>query len=186
MRRILFVTALAAPILLFSPHVRAQTTAVGPYYATPSWDQRFTCATQANCSRFVVLANWDNQAVLDRETGLVWEREPNAFPFEQSTSWSAAQFACFKKTTGGRKGWRLPTEEELGSLLDETSRLPPGHPFINVRIDPFAVYWSATTVPTQLAYVQGFAGSSGLDQILDDIRNSNSIWCVRGSGGTSY
>jgi hypothetical protein len=38
----------------------------GPYYPTPSWDQKLPAAT-----RFVVLTNWNREAVLDRETGLV-------------------------------------------------------------------------------------------------------------------
>jgi len=44
----------------------AQTTANGPYYATPSWDQTMPAAT-----RFIVLSNMASEAVLDRETGLV-------------------------------------------------------------------------------------------------------------------
>ena len=49
----------------------AQTTAVGPYYATPSWDQTLSSST-----RFIVLSNMGSAAVLDRETGVVWERSP--------------------------------------------------------------------------------------------------------------
>src|SRR5215467_3710646 len=56
----------------------AQTTSNGPYYATPSWDQQLPVST-----RFIVLANWidadhpsGGAAVLDRETGLVWEQNP--------------------------------------------------------------------------------------------------------------
>ena len=56
----------------------AQTTANGPYYATPSWDQKLQCDNPATCPRFVVLANWSSAAVLDRETGLVWEKVPSA------------------------------------------------------------------------------------------------------------
>jgi hypothetical protein len=36
-----------------SSNVFAQTTAPGPYYATPSWDQQLPAST-----RFIVLANW--------------------------------------------------------------------------------------------------------------------------------
>ena len=46
----------------------AQTTAVGPYYATPSWDQKLPCSSASNCPRFIVLSNWNSEAVLDRET----------------------------------------------------------------------------------------------------------------------
>ena len=55
---------------------RAQTTAVGPYYATPSWDQTVPCTTSANCPRFVVLTNFSSEAVLDRETGVVDPQDP--------------------------------------------------------------------------------------------------------------
>src|SRR5215471_2507098 len=57
--------------LVASP-AAAQTTANGPYYATPSWDQQLPAAT-----RFVVLSNWGGAAVLDRETGFVWEHSPS-------------------------------------------------------------------------------------------------------------
>ena len=49
--------------------------AVGPYYAIPAWDQSLPAST-----RFVVLTNWGQQAVLDKETGLVWERSPATTP----------------------------------------------------------------------------------------------------------
>jgi hypothetical protein len=65
---VLGVTGLTANL------ANAQTTAPGTYYAIPSWDQKLQRDTQATCPRFVVLSNWNNEAVLDRETGLVWER----------------------------------------------------------------------------------------------------------------
>jgi hypothetical protein len=43
----------------------AQTTANGPYFATPSWDQTLPAST-----RFIVLSNMNSDAVLDRETGV--------------------------------------------------------------------------------------------------------------------
>jgi hypothetical protein len=46
----------------------AEISQNGPYYATPSWDQKLPAAT-----RFIVLSDWFNEAALDRETGLVWE-----------------------------------------------------------------------------------------------------------------
>jgi hypothetical protein len=67
----LFAVASAITILTSGP-VSAQTSMNGPYYANPSWDQQFPAA-----QRFIVLSNWNNEAVLDRETGLVWQRNPN-------------------------------------------------------------------------------------------------------------
>src|SRR5258706_4372951 len=43
----------------------AAADAVGPYYATPSWDQTLAVST-----RFIVLSNMNGDAVLDRETGI--------------------------------------------------------------------------------------------------------------------
>jgi hypothetical protein len=116
----------------------AQADSVGPYYATPSWDQTLSAAT-----RFIILSNFANEAVLDRETGLVWETSP----ITTTNDWQSALFQCTSRTTGGRKGWRLPSVHELASLVDPAvafpgPTLPPGHPFTNVQS---ANYWSATT-----------------------------------------
>jgi len=35
------------------------------------WSQKLKC--EKSCSRFQVLKSWDDAAVLDKETGLVWE-----------------------------------------------------------------------------------------------------------------
>src|SRR5215472_10717911 len=136
MRRSRFVFILA--MMLWAHLAHAQTVAVGPYYATPSWDQTIPCTATTNCSRFVVLSNFSNQAVLDRETGLVWEQAPTA---NAGLTWTGAFQVCNRKPVGGRMGWRLPTVSEMGSLFQgavsltgggflflETS-LPAGHPF---------------------------------------------------------
>src|SRR4029450_13632773 len=93
----------------------AQTTANGPYYATPSWDQKLPAST-----RFIVLSNWNNEAVLDRETGLVWEQSPSS----TGVSWLGAHTSCLVLNKGGRKGWRIPTAQELVSLVDPTATNP--------------------------------------------------------------
>ena len=178
------IVVMATLMILSARAADAQTVANGPYYATPSWDQKFPCSTQATCTRFVVLANWNNDAVLDRETGLVWEKEPNVFPFEAPQDWANGTFGCLQKRTGGRKGWRLPTMEELSSLGDEAGNLPPGHPFVNVRTG-FSVYWSATKypdIPLDIAFVLGFPSTFGSQQTS----NHNFYWCVRGPGGANF
>ena len=77
-----------------------------------------------------MLANFNGEAVLDRETGLVWQRTLDA----QALSPGSSADRCLQATTGGRLGWRLPTLPEFASLFDgsptATPPLPAGHPFI--------------------------------------------------------
>jgi hypothetical protein len=135
--------------------LHAQTTANGPYFATPSWAQKLQCDTQTSCPRFIVLANWDGEAVLDRETWLVSERHPLYFnliiaPFDSGTrNWFEAVDHCAASRIGNRYGWRLPTIQELASLLDHTGSdftftLSPGHPFGLIFQTGETGYWSRT------------------------------------------
>ena len=136
MKRILSYSAVIISLGLTASSAFAQTTANGPYYATPSWDQTLPVST-----RFIVLSNMNSEAVLDRETGLVWERSPRA----DTGSWELMGARCNSRPTGGRYGWRLPTVQEFASLIDPAATslppLPVGHPFIGVPTSAF--YWTA-------------------------------------------
>ena len=81
----------------------------GPYYPPPSWDQTLACPTENSCPRFIVVMS--GEAVLDRETGLVWERSPST---QALLPWQAAQATCNRRLVGNRKGWRLPTIQDSG------------------------------------------------------------------------
>ena len=182
-------TALRLIILVMSPFVpsaiHAQTVAPGPYYAMPAWDQTLACTTQANCPRFVVLSNMNSAAVLDRETGLVWERSPSTTPFTFAAE--QALLHCNNLSLGNRKGWRLPSIQELSSLVDadpantNSPRLPPGHPFQNLQ----NVYWSVN--PFQIGLNQGFVWTLILPDgsLGGDFGNiPHFVWCVHGGKGT--
>jgi hypothetical protein len=165
-------------------------SANGPYYAATSWDRTLPVAT-----RFIVLSNFGSQAVLDRETGLVWERTPDATRrnLRQSAS------ACHNKVVGGRKGWRLPTIEELASLVEPAQAdpaLPAGHPFTDVLFNvPIfqVVYWSSSGFPEEAgAAVPPFPPTvdteimnfrDGTVGVASSKGSSLLAWCVRGPGG---
>jgi hypothetical protein len=125
--------------------------------------------------RFVLLTDFSNQAVLDRETGLVWERSPGTLRW----TWGRAGEKCIDKVTGGRKGWRLPSIIELMSLIDPVSGapFPPGHPFTEVG----GTYWSATSsaADASLAWVM-FSVSGEATTFTKTSLTSFGIWCVRG------
>jgi hypothetical protein len=150
-------------------------TAAGPYYAMPSWDQTLPAST-----RFIVLSNMGSAAVLDRETGLVWEQSPSTGAF----NWKAAQIYCTLLTVGNRRAWRLPTIHELASLVDPSvappgPTLPSGHPFSNVQS---STYWSATTdidLPT-VGLAVAFISGIPVGEVKDTER---AAWCVRGGPG---
>ena len=177
MKRTILGLALALGLVASST---AQTVSNGPYYATPSWDQTLPAA-----QRFIVLANMGQQAVLDRETGLVWERDPKtAHPVFETAEFGIAVQICPRITTGGCTGWRLPSFHELASLADPTVTglaLPAGHPFLNITPTD---YWSATASSggADSAYAVTFSsGTAGT--LLKTI--SHGVWCVRGGGPLS-
>ena len=71
---------------------------------------------------------------------------------------------------GNRKGWRLPTKEELSVLLilpGAGSALPDGHPF--ERVQGFgSTYWSSTTyeIDSSRAWlVRPYGHSSAYDDL---------------------
>ena len=166
---LLSIGLLATVALTASP---ARAASDGPYYAEPAWDQ-----TLPGAKRFVVLSNFASVAVLDKETGLVWEKSPRIDP----QSWVSANNRCVGIAIGGRKGWRLPSIPELTSLIDPSvappgPTLPAGHPFNVVSL----VYWSASTLADFPAGAWDVNFGSGLVETNGKATNGFSAWCVRG------
>jgi hypothetical protein len=175
------VTLALVAAFLEPPHVSATDTidpATQPHLK--SWSNVIPAA-----KRFVVLGDFNNEAVLDRETGLVWQRTAEGTP----RTWVDAVRTCWTRQVGGRAGWHLPTIEELASLIDPTipspgPALPSGHPFQNIVQ---STYWSSTTdvrvefIPNQ-AWEVRFHVPFGPGGIIGDSGkgNSNFAWCVRG------
>jgi hypothetical protein len=104
-----------------------------------SWGQKIPNAAD----RFVLVL--DGAGVLDRETGLVWLKSPDTV----KRTWDDAMQACTTLSAGGRRGWRLPTVEELLSVQDfdvsTLIKLPAGHPFQNIQ---GCCYWTSEICTT--------------------------------------
>jgi hypothetical protein len=94
-----------------------------------------------------------DDVVLDKETGLVWKREPEVLGGIRD--WQTEMLSATWATTAGRLGWRLPRVDELGTLFHYDwgacagfhLQLPPSHPFILpdcAEGNDFYV-WTATT-----------------------------------------
>ncbi len=123
---------------------------------------------------------FEYQAVLDKETQLVWQRTPNYLP----RKWGVAMSFCLMDRTGGRGGWRMPLMEELTSLLigpyEFLPPLPQGHPFDISDIT--GDVWSATTVPdTNEAWTQDIINDGYLGSFPKT--DTRQVWCVRGGQG---
>ena len=139
----------------------------------PTW-----AATLPTNTRFTLVMG--GAAVLDLETGLVWEQNPSP---SAATTWDDGFAFCWgsARFTGGRYGWRLPTVEELTSLLNPATRtLPGGHPFGS---NTSGTFWTGTTVPNPntSAYTVNFSGS-GLGATPKTM-STLPVWCVRGGMG---
>ncbi len=136
-----------------------------------AWDKLLTT------DRFDLVMN--GEAVRDNETCLVWEQSPDA----TIRLWEDAISHCHNRVVGNRKGWHLPTVEQLTSLIDTTQSnpaLPSGHPFSNVQSP--AWYMSATSNKSDSSI--GLAVLSLDGSVSSIFTNSGNVWCVR--GGQSY
>jgi len=134
--------------------------------------------TMPAAERFVILPTLNNDGVLDKETGLVWERSPQT----ASSRWSVARRTCAEKNVGGQKGWRLPSLSELQSLVDLSiappgPTLPPGHPFLAVQS---AVYWSETRVGEDPNGAWAVHFGLGGGAVFINWAHAVQVWCVHG------
>ncbi len=137
-----------------------------------SWSRALSATGGCASERFQCVLG--NAAVLDRETGLVWETVPSAVA---QASWADARNACRGAFIAGRSGWRIPSEEELSSLIFTGT----GHPFTPV-LSTF--YWTSTTAPNLTTIARGVqfinTSLSGSATGLAKTDATRLRWCVRG------
>ncbi len=81
----------------------------------------------------------DDETVIDRATGLVWQRRSVA----GALSWTDALAYCDGLSLGGHRDWRVPNAKELHSIVDY-SRIPAISPLFGLS-DRLAYLWSSTT-----------------------------------------
>ena len=175
---VIAIAALILPVMIQAGSLEP-TAAPAPTMKTldqipPTWSQKIT-----GSARFDLVLG--GAGVLDKETGLVWARNANLAGAKMA--WEAAiNYCIYDLLIGGRLGWRLPSIEELSSLVDKTQispALPSGHLFTNVLSQG---YWSATTIVTgaPIAWVVGFAIG---DVVYPNKASLYNAWCVRGGPG---
>lgn len=170
----------------------------------PTWSQRLMSSdgdeNGCNSSRFRCVMN--SEAVVDLETGLVWQRrawaklpelegnnDPLSALFPRRDSWIAAYNQCLQAKTGDRRGWRLPSAAELASLLGTSAMigqdgtfLPSGNPFVTQAEQ----YWTSTVLhgsTLNTTYMVDLS-DGGIEFAIGDTSNmQHPWWCVRGGAG---
>jgi hypothetical protein len=189
LRKSAIASALTVLVSLPASEVHAQ--GAGPYYATPSWSQTLPDAT-----RFILLANFDNKAFLDRNTGLVWATDPLEW---DGTLAEADAIACANASFGYQWGWRLPAFFELLTLFKPLQDSPGTGSFYGTQMQPAFIHYPPG-IPTETHILAAKRGSlyrymehqfardwnvvsmtsNGATQL-----SRSYVWCVRGQGGGS-
>ena len=166
--------------------------------------------------RFTVLEDFDNKAVRDNETQLVSEKKPgetdgvSGITEGDLMNWGTGDNGsgagggalkhCANQIVGGRQGWKLPSFDQLASLIDQNSPLcsggaeaclPKNHPFKGVQAGG---YWSATTLGTdqekawKVSFRDRVTGPEFVTVGQDKDETGGHVWCVRGgqTGASTY
>lgn len=129
--------------------------------------------------------------VLDKETGLIWARNVELLGPQ---NWLDANTLCRELELANRMGWRLPTVEELSSLIDPRQAplvLPPGHPFLGVQYGSgIPAYWTASNVENPAGAAWSVNLWRGAGPHLAGLGNKSIpgyVWPVRsGAAGVSW
>jgi hypothetical protein len=88
--------------------------------------------------------------IIDKSTGLIWVKNPHTDlldKFKKEMKWQNAIDACKELDFVGHKDWRLPTVEELRSIVDYARGAKDNEPAIDTKFFPdtkCSWYWTST------------------------------------------
>ena len=123
--------------------------------------------------------------VLDKETGLIWTRDADVMGGDEDVV--NAVLDCRSLDLGDRMGWRIPSIEELSSLLDLSQEpLLPENLFVNVRDDNY--YYADLTMAGGLnAFGYGLNMTTGdITDGIDLEADTAYVWCVWGGKSSGF
>ena len=98
--------------------------------------------------------------IIDTKTGLIWVKNPHIdLPekFKNEMNWQDAIDACKGLNFAGHKDWRLPTAEELISIIDWEAGAKINEPTINIKFftdTKCCWYWTITPCPWDTGYAR--------------------------------
>lgn len=161
------------------------------FYAAPSLPDNksnayyIRCVSGASVGSVTSFSNQPEDTVLDTRTNLLWEKCSNglsgtncATGISTPLSWANAIAYCENLTRASQSDWRLPTKNELMSIVDRTKDSPS----INTTAFPATSpnsFWSSTTYAASIGLAWSvyftYGGSGG-----DGKANNNYVRCVTG------
>ncbi len=109
------------------------------------------------CGSFGNYVDNGDGTVTDTTTGLMWQQDTAPGTY----TWEGALSYCDNLSIAGYDDWRLPSRNELHSIVDYSKHHPSTDHVLNTESLP---YWSSTTsayVPSYAWYVSFYAGSVG-------------------------
>jgi|SRR5450759_1892152 len=125
-------------------------------------------ATTARDSRFIA---YDNGTVLDTKTNLMWAVRDNG----SIINWVDAKYYCENYRGGDYKDWRMPSQDELAELYDETKTYKSDcgdgrdvHLTELIRVRCGWV-WASETRGSQAAYFLFYNGKRNWSSSLKDV-----------------
>ena len=94
------------------------------------------------------LARWERsgEVVTDTKIGLIWQ--DNAEAKSTVKKWESAKEYCQHLSMGGHSDWRLPTYNELLTIVDEDKKKPAI--IVSFKNTGLGVYWSSSTNTSNL------------------------------------
>ena len=159
------------------PNDKHETITCPSSSSTDFYGQDAQYATQSKCTpqSFTVQTISSQKVVLDNNTGLMWQQTISSSTY----TWGNAVSDCSSLTYAGYSDWRLPTPQELLTIVDN-SRYNPAIDTTYFQGTPSEYFWCAPTYVRNTDYAWGVHFGRGY--VGSKIKTFNSyVRCVRGT-----
>lgn len=177
--RALVLLSLALPVTVVAGNLEPPA-APAPTMRTLEeiYDKVVAVSLSSPLARFSLNPGYDT--ITDNWSKLTWARSPLAI----RRTWNQATTYISGLSLGGKSDWRMPTKEELLTVVDITQQnpaLPVGHPFLDVQN---SLYWTSSLFSgydTTYYYINLYTGSASYEYLNgSDSSFTYYVWPVRG------
>lgn len=114
-----------------------------------------------------------NESVMDHKTGLVWQLADDG----KYRKWAVAQMYCQDLVLGGKSDWRLPSINELQTIIDYSRSYPAIDPVFSCSSD---FYWSNTPYEIDSSAAWDVLFDDGYNDVHSKTGFPLLVRCVRG------